>query len=56
MRTSVATLIDQTVDPKAAQAERGHADEDITLEHYIHEAEVAPDLTDYLARRFWSET
>ncbi|MBB3043334.1 site-specific integrase [Nocardioides soli] len=49
-RKSVATLIDQTVDSKAAQAQLGHANEDITLEHYIHKAKVAPDLTDYLER------
>ena len=49
-RKSVATLIDQTVDSKAAQAQLGHANEDITLEHYIHKAKIAPDLTDYLER------
>ncbi|GAA4735865.1 hypothetical protein GCM10023350_19660 [Nocardioides endophyticus] len=38
----------QTVDSKAAQqAQLGHANEDITLEHYTHKAKVAPDLTDY---------
>lgn len=33
-RRSVATLIDQTVDSKAAQAQLGHASEGMTLEHY----------------------
>ena len=57
MRQAVAQALlviadphDQTVDSKAAQAQLGHANEDITLEHYIHKAKVAPDLTDYLER------
>jgi integrase len=47
-RKSVATLIDRSVDAKAAAAQLGHTNEQITIEHYIHKPKLAPDLTAHL--------
>lgn len=49
-RRSVATLIDREVGLEAAQAQLGHEDCDITRDHYIHKASVAPDLTVHLEK------
>jgi hypothetical protein len=36
---------------RAAQAQLGHEDSDVTRTHYVHKASVAPDLT-WLLERF----
>lgn len=47
-RKSVATIIDASVDAKAAAAQLGHSNESITQQYYIHKAKVAPDLRSHL--------
>nr|BFE63703.1 hypothetical protein GCM10020063_082290 [Dactylosporangium thailandense] len=47
-RKTVATLIDREASTKSAAAQLGHATEQVTNQHYIAKAALAPDVSEIL--------
>ena len=49
-RKVVATHLSRTIDPIAAAKQLGHAQDSMTLRHYIEPDQVVPDYTSTLER------
>lgn len=51
VRRTVATLIERELDAVTASKVLGHADEKVTIEHYIERLpNIAPDVSELLQR------